>query len=110
VSMMAERTGARVGNGREAQPPAVTAREAVDMARRYLSDMTERTPVQTTSVSPTDQGWLVDIEIIEDRRIPSTSDILALYEVELDLDGELLAYRRVSRYLRGQTAGGGERR
>ena len=70
--------------------------------------MTDRTPVQTTSVSPTDDGWLVEVEMIEDRRIPSSSDILALYEVELDLDGELLAYRRVRRYLRGRTAIGGD--
>jgi gas vesicle protein GvpO len=60
-------------------------------------------------VSPTDDGWLVEVEMIEDRRIPSSSDVLALYEVELDLDGELLAYHRVRRYLRGQTANGGER-
>jgi len=86
----------------------VTAREAGELARQSLTDMTDRTPVQTTSVSPTDDGWLVEVEMIEDRRIPSSSDVLALYEVELDLDGELLAYRRVRRYLRGQTTSGGE--
>ena len=108
MSTMAERTGTRSRSGRDAEQPSVTAREAVEMAREYLADMTERTPVQTTSVSPTDDGWLVEVEMVEDRRIPSSSDVLAIYEVELDLDGELLAYRRVRRYLRGQTASGGE--
>jgi hypothetical protein len=28
--------------------------------------------------------------------------MLALYEIELDGDGELLAYRRTRRYIRGQ--------
>jgi Gas vesicle synthesis protein GvpO len=49
----------------------------------------------------------VEFEVVEDRRIPSSSDILALYEVEMDADGELLALRRTRRYLRGQTHGGG---
>jgi len=105
---MTQRSGTRSSGGRDAERPSVTAREAGELARQSLTDMTDRTPVQTTSVSPTDDGWLVQVEMIEDRRIPSSSDILALYEVELDLDGELLAYRRVRRYLRGQTMGGGE--
>jgi hypothetical protein len=108
VSTMAERTGTRSRSGRDAEQPSVTAREATELARQYLAEMTDRTPVQTTSVSPTDDGWLVEVEMIEDRRIPSSSDIVALYEVELDLDGELLAYRRVRRYLRGQTTNAGE--
>ena len=78
------------------------------MARQYIAEMTDREPVQMTSVSPTEDGWLVEVEVIEDRRIPSSSDILALYEVELDLNGELLAYSRTRRYLRSQTADGGD--
>ena len=81
-----------------------TAREAAEAARQYLAEMTDRTPVQTTSVSPTEDGWLVEVEVLEDRRIPSSSDVLGLYEVELALDGELLSYRRIRRYLRGQMA------
>jgi hypothetical protein len=54
-----------------------------------------------TSVMPTDDGWTVEVEVVEDRRIPSSTDMLALYEVVLDLDGELLSYRRTRRYVRG---------
>jgi Gas vesicle synthesis protein GvpO len=54
-------------------------------------------------LAPTDEdGWIVEVEIVEDRRIPSSADMLALYEIELDADGELLAYRRTRRYRRGQ--------
>ena len=42
------------------------------------------------------------MDVIEDRRIPSSTDILATYEAELDNDGELLSYRRVRRYSRGR--------
>jgi hypothetical protein len=59
-----------------------------------------------TSVELTDEdGWVVEFEVVEDRRIPSSSDVLALYEVEVDADGELLGFRRTRRYLRGQTRG-----
>ena len=58
-----------------------------------------------TSVEPIDDGWLVEIEVVEERRVPSSSDMLALYEIELDLDGALLAYRRTKRYVRGRGDG-----
>jgi len=60
------------------------------------------------SLAPTDGGgWLIEVEVVEARRIPTTSDILALYEVLLDADGELLSYRRIRRYPRGRTTEGG---
>ena len=35
------------------------------------------------------------------RRIPDTTDVLALYEVDVDSDGDLEGYRRLRRYARG---------
>jgi hypothetical protein len=90
------------------QPP-LNARDAAEVAKEYLTEMNGQEPVSMTSVELTDQeGWVVEFEVIEDRRIPSSSDVLALYEVELDADGELLGLRRTRRYLRGQTSAGGE--
>lgn len=44
----------------------------------------------------------MEVEVVDDRHIPPPSaDMLALYEVVLDLDGELLSYRRTRRYRRG---------
>ncbi|KUI36147.1 gas vesicle protein GvpO [Mycobacterium sp. IS-1496] len=104
---MAERSRARPGDDGEPELPPLMAREAVDLAREHITGMTGRESVQTTSVAPTrGGGWLVEVEVVEDRRIPSSSDILALYEVELDVDGELLTYRRTRRYMRGQTGNG----
>ena len=47
-------------------------------------------------------GWLVTVEVVEDRRIPSSTDILSTYDAELNSDGELLSYHRVKRYARGR--------
>jgi len=84
----------------------LTTPAAVRRAVEYIATFTGKQPIGATSVEPTESGWLVGVEIIEESRIPSTSDMLALYEVELDLGGELLAYRRTQRYRRGQSDGG----
>ncbi|MGW6421716.1 gas vesicle protein GvpO [Nocardia sp. NPDC055053] len=83
--------------------PALTATQAVAIAIEHLAQLTGK-PVQgVTSMEPTEDGWMIEIEVLEDRHIPSSADILALYEMEIDLDGNLLAYRRINRYTRGST-------
>lgn len=81
--------------------------QAIAAAVENLVELTSREPEGVTSFEPTDDGWVVEVEVLEDRRIPSSSDMLALYEVETDLDGNLLAYRRTRRYARGSTDIGG---
>jgi hypothetical protein len=95
-------------DGQTEQAP-LNARDAAEVAKEYITELNGQDPVAMTSVEFTDQdGWVVGFEVVEDRRIPSSSDVLALYEVEVDADGELLGFRRTRRYLRGQTGGGGD--
>lgn len=88
------------------EPPAVSAAEAAGIAVRHIVELTTREPRGATSVVPTDDGWRVEVEVVEDRRIPSSTDTLALYQVDIDLDGMLLSYRRTRRYPRGSSDGG----
>lgn len=85
---------ARTGRGLSA---AQAGREGL----RQVVTLIGKDPESVTGVEPSEDGWLVDVEVIEDRRIPSSTDILATYEVEIDDNGELLSYRRVRRYSRG---------
>lgn len=85
----------------------VVASTAAATAVRQLADLIASEPVGVTSVEPVEEGWLVEVEVLEERRIPSSADLLALYEIELDEDGDLLAFRRTKRYARGR-AGTGE--
>lgn len=87
----------------------ITAPEAAQAALRAIVDLTGKHPEGVTAVEPTDDGWLVGVEVVEDQRIPSSSDILAIYEAELDLDGSLMSYRRSRRYPRGRGDSGGDR-
>ncbi len=90
-------------------PLAATPAEAAAAASEQLRSLIAKQLEGTTSMTPTEDGWRVEIEVLEDQRIPSSSDMLALYEVEIDLDGNLLAYHRTRRYSRGSTDIGGGR-
>ena len=52
-----------------------------------------------------EDGWVVEIDMVELRRTPTSTDVLATYEVEMDDDGELVGYRRTRRFGRGQVSG-----
>jgi hypothetical protein len=80
----------------------LTARAAAEAALRQLAELTTKQVEGITGVERTEDGWVVGIEVVEDRRIPSSTDILATYEAVIDPDGELLSYRRASRYPRGR--------
>ena len=92
----ATRTASRSGGG------GLTAAKAAQRGLRQIAELTGKQTEGVTGVDPAEDGWIVGVEVIEDRRIPSSTDLLATYEAELDLDGELLSYRRVRRYTRGQ--------
>ncbi|MFF5211706.1 gas vesicle protein GvpO [Streptosporangium sp. NPDC000396] len=68
---------------------------------RHIGELTGREPEGVTKVKPMEDGWTVEVEVVEDRRVPSTGDVLALYEAEIDEEGDLLSYRRLRRYRRG---------
>jgi hypothetical protein len=70
-------------------------------AARQLLELTGREAEGVTGLKRSDDGWTVEVEVVEVRRIPDTTDILALYEVDVDSRGDLQGYRRLKRYSRG---------
>jgi hypothetical protein len=73
------------------------------LAAERVAEMTGKEPEGIVSLERTDDDcWKVGVEVVETRRIPDSTDILAVYETELDPEGELVAYRRVKRYSRCQ--------
>ncbi|MBM0240551.1 gas vesicle protein [Micromonospora sp. ATA32] len=84
----------------------VTAAEAAREGLRQVVGLTGKDPLGITSIQPSDDGWLIGVEVVEDHRIPASTDLLGLYEVELDIEGGLLGYRRTRRYQRGKGDGG----
>jgi len=70
-------------------------------AAKQLLELTGKASEGVTALERTDDGWTVQIEVVEVRRIPDTTDVLSLYEVTVDADGNMEGYRRLRRYVRG---------
>ena len=95
-----EETGNR--HAAQQEGSSLTARQAARAALRQILQLTDKQAESITGIERSEDGWTVDIEVVEDRRIPSSADILATYETRIDGDGELMSYRRVRRYSRGR--------
>jgi hypothetical protein len=86
----------------------ITAVKAGRAGVRQIAELTGKETESVTGVQPTENGWLVTVEVVEDRRIPSSTDVLATYEIDMDPGGDMISYRRDRRYSRGHgTPGGG---
>ncbi|MEB3369197.1 gas vesicle protein GvpO [Saccharopolyspora mangrovi] len=82
--------------------PQLEAAEAAKLAVDHVTALTGRDPEGVTSLEPTDDGWLVGVEVVESRRVPDSTDVMAVYEAAVDHGGRLVSYRRVDRYARGR--------
>ncbi|MER6027689.1 gas vesicle protein [Streptomyces sp. NPDC001851] len=76
--------------------------EVLRQARTQLTELTGLAPESVTSFEQTEDGWVLEVEVLELARVPDTMSLMASYQVELDGDGQLTGYRRVRRYERGR--------
>jgi hypothetical protein len=79
---------------------------AVDAAREAGAqiEVLVRMKVDSVSaVSRSEDGWDVVVNVVELARIPHSTDVLASYNVHLDMEGGLISYNRGNRYTRDQT-------
>ena len=80
------------------------ARSALELATAARTLVTELTGFEAESVSGLQwdgESWLVMVDVCELERVPSTTDVLATYAVQLDEGGGLLGYKRTRRFVRG---------
>ncbi|VVB93714.1 Gas vesicle synthesis protein GvpO [uncultured archaeon] len=49
-----------------------------------------------TSMSAEDNGWKVNVEVLERKAVPDTQDLLSTYELKLNGDGEITGYKRTT--------------
>ncbi|AQS71852.1 gas vesicle protein [Streptomyces pactum] len=76
--------------------------EVLRDARAQLAELTGMTAESVSSFERTEEGWSLEVEILELERVPDTMSLMASYQVELDAEGQLTGYRRVRRYERGR--------
>ena len=90
----------------ESRPKPMPAMDVARAGLEQIAGLTGRETQGVVSLEPAEDGWVVGVEVVEDRRIPSSTDVLALYEAELDRRGNLVAYTRKRRYPRGKSDSG----
>jgi hypothetical protein len=78
--------------------PGRVAREAA----QQLMALIDRPVTGIIAFERTDEGFTVQVEVVELERVPDTMTILACYEVRLDDHGDLVGYRRIARYPRSR--------
>jgi hypothetical protein len=81
--------------------PRAPALEVAATAGRQLAQLVGKEVEGVTGVERDEDVWRISVEMLELRRIPETTDVLGLYEVEADEKGNVLGYRRQARYSRG---------
>jgi hypothetical protein len=84
-------------------------RELLDTAIAQVGDLTGL-PVETVTAFERDgddgDTWRVTVEVLELERIPSSTDVLASYEIRISDDGEVLGFNRRRRYHRAAAEDG----
>ena len=81
----AKREPPRGAGGDELAEIATQARELLRSVRGVEAE-------SVSGIGRTPHGWKVTLEVVELRRIPESTDVLASYEVELDGDGDFLGF------------------
>lgn len=80
-----------------------TSMEVLRQARTQLTELTGMEAETVPFFEQTEDGWTLEIEVLELARIPDTMSLMASYQVDLDPQGQLTGYRRVHRYERGRS-------
>jgi hypothetical protein len=81
----------------------VGALGVIRSAREQVQELTGRPVEGVLGVRRADDGgWEALVEVVELRRVPETTDVLASYLLVLDDDCNLQEYRRTRRYFRNQ--------
>lgn len=89
-------------NGSSGADRPASAVEVLRLARAQLTELVGAQPESVSSFVRTEDGWVLEIEVLELARVPDTTSLLATYEVSLGPDAELTTYRRIRRYERGR--------
>jgi hypothetical protein len=81
----------------------VNASDAITKARQEFTKLGKTPADGVTGLSKTEEGWSVKLEALERKAIPDTMDVLGLYEIRLDNEGNLLGLDRKRLRKRGET-------
>lgn len=77
--------------------------ELIKKAQEEFASLTKLPVNAVIGLAKREEIWVVSLETVERKAIPDTMDILGLYEVRLDGEGNLLEFERKRLRKRGET-------
>jgi hypothetical protein len=81
----------------------MNANEIIVKAREEFVRLGKKPADGVTGLSKIEEGWSILLEALERKAIPDTMDVLGLYELRLDDEGNLLSLDRKKLRKRGET-------
>src|SRR4051794_11919414 len=101
---MAERKTSNASRGKKANGNGhLGAVKIIRMAKEQVAELTGKPVEGVLGIRRDDEGgWEALVEVVELRRVPNSTDVLASYALVLGDDGEVQEYRRTRRYYRNQ--------
>ena len=77
-------------------------KKLVEQAKSQLGEVTGLKPVTVTGTFKDEQGWHIEMDMLEMSRIPPATDVLGDYDVLVDEDGNMVKFERKRTRLRGE--------
>ena len=81
----------------------MNANEIIKKAQEEFVRLGKTPDNGVAGVSRTEEGWTILLEALERKAIPDTMDVLGLYQLRLDNEGNLLSLDRKKLRKRGET-------
>ena len=81
----------------------MNADEVTNKAQEEFAKLSKLPINAVIGLSRTEEGWVVSLEAVERKAIPDTMDVLGLYEIRMDSEGNLQSFERKKLRKRGET-------
>jgi len=81
----------------------LSAHELSQAALSTVEELTGYEPEAITGLEWDGDVWQVTVDVLELSRVPSTTDMIGQYVVQLDEGGTLRGYKRTARFQRCQS-------
>ena len=80
--------------------------EIIEHAREHVHSVLGSEAETVSGIERSNGHWCVSVEVVQLRRVPESTDVLASYAVVVDDDGGLISLRQARRYRRSQADDG----
>jgi hypothetical protein len=76
--------------------------ELAERAKSQLAEVTGLKPETVSGAFKDEQGWHIELDMLEMSRIPPATDVLGDYDVLVDEGGNMMKFERKRTRLRGE--------